>query len=269
MLCACSSKIVMDGYEIKVESCEWRYQNGEETMDEIADEIGEESDAWNDLYFPSIYFKRDHDNKPQYMVFKNNRLAVVYDWKQSSGKIIDVMDFFPKEFNSIEEKTIFYKFSPRFDISQNGRFTLLYISDAGMPIYVFDNEKGTAKKITAASLKRVYFIGNLMYIELVDKSNHFNVEKYTTTVLYDPQSGKIEKTQYAKQSWPEPPDLDTYTNMGDISSLLGTFQWDGTLCKDDITERNNANPYRVQLFLYSTTDKTYITEVFDVRDLVQ
>jgi hypothetical protein len=269
ILCACSSEVVFNGCEIKVEPCAWSYEHGKEKMNAIAGEIGEESEAWNELYFPYIIFSQNQD-EPQYMLFTNSRAAVIYNYSQSSGKIIDVTDFYPQEFNTTEDKMMFYKFNPQFDISKDGRYTLMSSSLARQPIYVFDNEKGTAKKITLSQPKRAFFIENSLYICFAEKGTYIaDAKEYTTSVLYDPQSGKIEKTEYTEQNEPEPPVLDEYTNIGGISLHIDSFIWDGTISKDVITESNNTDPYKVTLYLYNSSDKTYCSEVINICDLVQ
>lgn len=268
LLCACSSISVVNGFEIKVEPCEWSYENGKETINAIAGEIGKESDAWNELYFTDIVIKQNQGKEPKYMIFNNNRVAVIYNWSQSSGKIINVKDFYPDQFKILSDEITFSKNGLNFDISKNERYTMMSSPVAGTPIYVFDNEKGVAKNIIVAPSKRAFFIDDLLYIELVVKNSHTGLKDYTV-VLYDPQSGKIVQEQYTERNEPEPPDLNEYTNIGDISSNIDSFTWDGTISKDVITELNNANPYKVQLYLYNTTDKTYCTEIINVFDLLQ
>ena len=277
LLCACSSKTLVNGCEITVEPCEWPYQNGKGILDSIAVEIGEESEAWN-KYNPHIVFPRNNDN--QNIIFTNGRLAVVYSCVRSSGKIINVKDFYPDQFKTQSDEISLYKHGLRFDFSKNERYTMMSSSIDGLPIYVFDNEKGTAKKITLSKPKLAFFIEDSLYICFADIDRYLGeameypdsvvAKEYTTSVLYDPQSGKIERTQFAnRKTGSEPPDLNGYANIGDISSHIDTFIWDGALSKDVVTELNNTDPYKVRLFLYNTTDKTYCTEVINVFDLVQ
>lgn len=279
LLCACSSKTVVNGCEINIEPCAWSYENGKETMNNIAGEIGEESEAWN-KYYPYVVFPRSQDNEKQYMIFSNGRAVVIYNYAQSSGKIINVKDFYPDQFKTVSDEIMLYKHGLRFYISKNERYTIMSSSIEGLPIYVFDNEKGIAKKITVSKPKIVFPIEDSLYIcfadidrylgEAVEYPDSIIAKDYTTSVLYDLQSGKIEQTQFTEQkNEPEPPDLNEYTNIGDISSHIGSFTWDGTKSDYVVTDLTNTDPYKVQLYLYNSTDKTYCTEVINVFDLVQ
>jgi hypothetical protein len=264
---------------IKVEPCEWKYENGEEIMNTIKGEIGEESDTWN-LYDSYIDFPRNQFNENHYMIFSNVRFAVLYNWEKSSGRIINVKDFYTDQFKSISDEIILYKNGLNFEISKNERYTIMSSPIAGLPIYVFDNEKGTAKKIALSKPKITFLIDDSLYICFADIDRYLGeaeeypdsvvAKNYTTSVLYDLKSGSIEQTQFTKrENDQEPPDLNEYKNVGDITSHIDSFKWDGTVTKDLITKLNNCDPYKVQLYLYNSNDKTYCTQVINVFDLVQ
>ncbi len=82
------------------------------------------------------------------------------------------------------------------------------------------------------------------------------VSEYTTSFLYDPVSGKIEKTAFTEPENREPPDLSAYTDLGSLSSQINSSKWDGSFCKDVI--RNN-----------NTADKTYCSKKINMMDLLR
>ena len=264
LFCACSSQTVIDGIDIKVESAEWTY-DGEDIMDSIANDIGDESETWNELYYPYIISRQTDESK--LLLFNNSRMAVIKDYAKSSGKIIDTKAFYPDQFGSLEDEMKLSK-SVYFDISQNGRFALMCCSIDGQPLYIFDNENSTATKITLSEPKRAFFIENSLYV-CVATSSAGLVSEYTTSFLYDPDSGKVEKTVFTEQEGSEIPDLSGYTDLGSISSQSDTSKWYGYVSERVITESNNIDPYNVRLYLYNSKDKTYCSDIIYLMDLIR
>ncbi len=265
LLCACTSRMVIDGIDIKVEPVEWKYDNSKEVMKTVTEEIGEESDGWNELYHPCATFRQTDESN--ILLFDNSRIAVLKSDKESYPKIIDIKAYYPDQFGSLEDQIMLSK-TVYFDISQNGRFTLLCCVINGQPLYLFDNEKNTATKITLNESKRAFFIDNLLYVCVAPTSAGF-VREYTTSFLYDPVSGKIEKTDFTEKEDREPPDLSGYTDLGSLSSQINASNWDGSFSKNVITELNNSNPYEVILYLYNTADRTYCSGKIRLQDLIQ
>ncbi len=264
LLCACASQTVIDGINVKAEPVEWKYDNSKEVMKAVAQEIGDESDAWNELYYPGATVRQTDESN--ILLFDNSRIAVLKSDKEP-GKIIDTKAYYPDQFGSYEKQVMLSK-TAYFDISQNGRFTLLCCGTEGQPLYLFDNEKSTATKITLNESKRAFFIDNSLYVCVAPTSAGF-VTEYTTSFLYDPLSGKIEKTDFTEQEdRVDPPDLSGYTDLGSLSSQIKASKWDGSFCKDAITELNNTNPYEVILYLYNLTDKTYCSGKISLQDLM-
>lgn len=263
LFCACVSQTVIDGISVKAEPVEWKYDS-KEVMKTVTEEIGDESDAWNELYYPGATVRQTDESN--ILLFDNSRIAVLKSDKESAPKIIDTKAYYPDQFGSLEDQIMLSK-TAYFDISQNGRFTLLCCGIDGQPLYLFDNEKNTATKITLNEAKSAFFIDNSLYVCVAPTSAGF-VSEYTTSFLYDPVSGKTEKTGFTEKEDREPPDLSGHTDLGSLSSQINASKWDGSFCKDAITELNNTNPYEVILYLYNTADKTYCSGKISLQDLL-
>ncbi len=262
LFCACSS--VINGIDIRVEPAEWTY-DGEDIMDSIVNDIGDESETWNELYYPYIIFRQTDESKV--LLFNNSRIAVIKDYAKSSGKIIDTKAYYPDQFGSLEDEMMLGK-SVYFDVSQNGRFTLMGCSIDGQPIYIFDNENNKATKITLSGQKRAFFIDNSLYVCVATSSVGFSGE-YTTSFLYDPDSGKVEKTTFTEPEESDIPDLSGYTDLGSISSQSDISKWYGYVSERVITESNNVDPYNVRLYLYNSEDKTYCSDIISLMELIR
>lgn len=161
------SQTVFDGIDIQVETAEWTY-GSEEIKNAIVNDIGDESEAWNELYYPYIIYRQTDDAKV--ILFNNSRMAVIKDYAKSSGKIIDMKACYPDQFSSLEDEMMLSK-SVYFDVSQNGRFTLMGCSIDGQPIYIFDNEINKATKFTLSQPKRAFFIDNSLYLCVATSSS--------------------------------------------------------------------------------------------------
>lgn len=231
LFCACSSQTAIDGIDIKVESAEWTY-DGEDIMDSIAYDIGDESETWNELYYPYIIFRQTDESKV--LLFNNSRIAVIKDKAKSSSIIIDTKAYYPDQFGSLEDEMMLSK-SVYFDVSQHGRFTLMGSSIDVKPLFIFDNENNTATKITLSKPKRAFFLRNSLYVCIATSSAGF-VGEYTTSFLYDPDSGKVEKTTFTEQEESDIPDLSAYTDIGSISPQSDTLKWDGYVSERVVTE---------------------------------